>query len=307
MDHDDLRVWVRGAGAGDLAQGDDGGHGGRVHRLAALVDDEAAVGIAVEGQTEVGTVLEDGFLEVDEVRGLERVRFVVRERAVELEVERHDLDRERRQAGRLAEHGGNGQATHPISGVNDDLDGPDAGQIDQFAQKRSVVGQDVDIPDAALLCHQLETVDDVFLGALPHRGEPGVAAETLSTRPRELDAVVGGRVVAGREHRPCGLEITGREVRLIGRAQAEKDDVRAPGPGAGREGGSEPGRRVAHIVPDDHILSGRPDLVDERRTDGFDHLDRQRRSDESPHVIGLDCCVEVRVYLFGRKCVAHAP
>ena len=75
------------------------GDRGRAHRAALLVDDEAAVGVAVEREPEVGAVLDDGALQVDEVRGLERVRLVVGERAVELEVERHDLERQRR-AGR---------------------------------------------------------------------------------------------------------------------------------------------------------------------------------------------------------------
>jgi hypothetical protein len=61
----------------DLATRDEGGDGARADRLTALVDDEAAVGVAVEGQPEVSAVLDHGGLQVDEVLRVERVRLVV--------------------------------------------------------------------------------------------------------------------------------------------------------------------------------------------------------------------------------------
>ena len=108
--------------AGDLAQRDDGRDRRRVDRAALFVDHEAAIGVAVEGEAEVGAVLDDGTLQVDEVRRLERVGLVVGEGAVEFEVERHDLERQGRQAGRLAEHGGHGEPAHAVAGVDDDLE-----------------------------------------------------------------------------------------------------------------------------------------------------------------------------------------
>src|SRR5215510_4681258 len=44
----------------------------------------ATIGVAVEGQADVGLLLADGGLEVAQVLGLDRVGRVVRERAVEL-------------------------------------------------------------------------------------------------------------------------------------------------------------------------------------------------------------------------------
>ena len=110
-----------------------------------LVDDEAAVGIAVEGESEVGAVLDDGLLQVDEVRRLERVRLVVRKGAVELEVHRNDLDRQRGQPGGGAEHGGNGESAHAVAGIDDDAQRADAGEVDELAQLRRVVGQHVQL------------------------------------------------------------------------------------------------------------------------------------------------------------------
>ena len=65
---------VGGLGAGgdlarDLAAGDECGDRAGADRFSALVDDEAAVGVAVEGQADVGAVLEDGGLEVARFSG----------------------------------------------------------------------------------------------------------------------------------------------------------------------------------------------------------------------------------------------
>ena len=57
-----------------------------------LVDEEAAVGVAVEGQPDVGALGDHPGLEVAQVGGLDRVGLVVGEGAVELEVHRHQVD-----------------------------------------------------------------------------------------------------------------------------------------------------------------------------------------------------------------------
>lgn len=57
--------------AGQFAGCDQGGDGGRGDRLAALVHDEAAVGVSVEGEAEVGALGADAGLEVDQVLGVE--------------------------------------------------------------------------------------------------------------------------------------------------------------------------------------------------------------------------------------------
>ena len=85
MDHRGLLL-ARGPGPGDLALGHDRGHGRRGDRLAVLVHHEAAVGIPVEREADVGAVLPDGLLQVHQVGGLQRVGRVVGERAVQLEV-----------------------------------------------------------------------------------------------------------------------------------------------------------------------------------------------------------------------------
>ena len=112
----DQVVQDRGAGfLGQHALGDDRGGDRAGDRLAEVVDEEDPIGVAVEGEADVGARLEDPRLEVDEVVGVERVGRVVREVAVELAVHDLDVDRQRR------EHGGDDEATHAVGGVGHDL------------------------------------------------------------------------------------------------------------------------------------------------------------------------------------------
>ena len=64
-------------------------------------------------------------LQVDQVGRLQRVGLVVGERAVELEVQRDDGQRQRRQYG-VAQHRRHGVAAHPVAGVDDDRERADA-------------------------------------------------------------------------------------------------------------------------------------------------------------------------------------
>ena len=95
------------------------------HRLCLLVDEEDAVGVPVEGQTDVGAALEDRLLQRDQVLGLDRVGRVVGERAVELGEE--DLDRE----GQALEDDRHDQPAHAVGGVGDHLEGPQRGHVDE--------------------------------------------------------------------------------------------------------------------------------------------------------------------------------
>ena len=96
-------------------------------RLAALVDDEAAVGVAVEGQADVGTA--------------RRARRACRSRRfsgssglaswlgkVPSSSKYSGIDR--RAAGR-PRTAGHGVAAHAVAGVDDDRQRPDARQVDQ--------------------------------------------------------------------------------------------------------------------------------------------------------------------------------
>ena len=161
-------------------------------------------------------------LQVDQVGRVERVRLVVGERAVELEVHRHQVDRQPGQDGR---HGVPG---HPVAGVDDDLQPARAGQVDEVAQVLGVRrrGRRAGTPARRRT-------------PLSGSGTPCWARSRISVRPlswpigrgagaAELDAVVAGRVVAGREHRAGQVEAAAGEVELVGRGEADRRRRRRP-------------------------------------------------------------------------------
>src|SRR6185312_8123631 len=106
---DDVALWLQFSNSDDLAQRDDRRDRGGIDGITLLVDGEAAIGIAVEGEPEVGAVFDDSVLQVNQVGWFERVRLVVGEAPVEFEIERNDLDRKLRQPGGLAEHRWHGE------------------------------------------------------------------------------------------------------------------------------------------------------------------------------------------------------
>ena len=115
-------------------------------------------------------------LEVDEVLGLDRVGLVVGEGAVELEVQRHQVDVV---AAEPVEHRGRGVPGHAVAGVDDHLETParDRGEVEQV---RGVRLEDVALADRPRGCVPRE----------PHRerdevadlGQAGVLADRLGVR-----------------------------------------------------------------------------------------------------------------------------
>ena len=99
--------------------GDDRGRGRARDRLGLVVDEEHAVGVAVEREADVGAGVEHRLLEVLEVLGLDRVGRVVRERAVELA--RRGRSSVERQA---LEHRRDDEAAHAVGGVGHDPQRP---------------------------------------------------------------------------------------------------------------------------------------------------------------------------------------
>lgn len=129
--------------AGEFPRRDQGGDRGRRDALTPLVDDEAAVRVAVEGEAEVGALGHDPGLEVHEVLRVEGVGLVVGEGAVEFEVHRYEVD------GQVREDGGDGVAAHAVARVDDDLQRTDRGDVDQGQQVGRVVGEGVAPGDGA--------------------------------------------------------------------------------------------------------------------------------------------------------------
>ncbi len=263
---------------GQLAHCDQGGHRARRDRLAPLVHHEAAVGVAVEGQAGVRAHLAHLGLQVHQVLRVQRVGLVVGEVAVQLEVQRHDLD------GQVGEDRGHGVPAHAVAGVHDHLQRPAAGQVDQIAQVGGVLGEHVPLGDAArggvlgvghALFHVGADVGEAALQA--HRGGAG---------PAQLDAVVLGGVVAGGEHRAGQVELARGEVELVGAGQADGDHVNAlPGDAVGERRGQFRGG-VPHVVSDDH--GGAADQPGEGRTGPPDQIGVELFAHDATDVICLE-------------------
>ena len=104
---------------------DDRGRGGAAHRLPGVVDEEHAVGVAVEREPDVGAEVEHRALEVLEVLELDRVGGMVRERAVELAVQHGERERQ------PLEHLGHDEPAHAVGRVGDDGERPQHRRVDE--------------------------------------------------------------------------------------------------------------------------------------------------------------------------------
>src|SRR5215210_5981743 len=87
---------------------------------ALLIDNEAAVGVAIEGYPEISTLCDHALVEFPDVLWFDRIRWMIGEGAVELEVHRYVLERE------VLEDGWNHLACHAVSRVDHDLQRPQA-------------------------------------------------------------------------------------------------------------------------------------------------------------------------------------
>ena len=131
VQHNDVTFGLDAANPLNLAKRNDRGDCRRRNRLTFLVDDETAVCVAVEGEPEVGSVFENGALQVDDIGGFERVGFVVRKRAVELEVHGDDLEGQRVETCGGAENCRHGHPTHAVSCVYNDSKRADAAEVNE--------------------------------------------------------------------------------------------------------------------------------------------------------------------------------
>jgi hypothetical protein len=96
--------------------------------VTALVDDEATIRVAVEDQSKISCMIPDGRLRIEEVLGLKRVRWVMRESAVKVEEQADQLEIA------TTEHRRQGIPSHPVAGVGHHPQPPDAAQIHKGMQ-----------------------------------------------------------------------------------------------------------------------------------------------------------------------------
>ena len=212
-----------------------------------VVDEDRAVGVAVERDAERARPLPHGALQVDEVLRLERVGLVVREAAVEAEEERHEVDVELLEQRAV-------ERRHAVGDVHGDLQArlrpADEGEDVRAVGRRDVRGfQSACAPGRRrrVRAHQLLEPRDA-----------GLAADRDRVPARELEAVVARRVVAGGDLDAAGgPEVPDGEVVHRRRREADVDDGEAGGPQAVGERGRERRRGGPHVAADDHLPAAR--------------------------------------------------
>ena len=189
-----------------------------------LVDEEHAIGVAVEGESYVCAGFHDPTLQVDEVLGLDGVSRMIREVAIELAEEDLDLERQ------AAEHRWRNEHAHAVCGVGDDLERPKAGDVHERVHMPSELVQQVDAFESGIGRRKLRSVvrgkarQDRF-SPLADLFETCVLTDRACTWKAHLYAVVTRRIVRGREHRPRQSEAPGREVEHVCRDHPSVDDT----------------------------------------------------------------------------------
>ena len=290
---DEAEVAHHGGDHGVAGQGAALGHRQRQHGedlvavddLPRVVDGQAAVGVAVEGDAGVGAVRDDGGLQRPEVG---RAAPVVDVEAVGVGTDRDDLGPRAAQRHRAGHVGG------AVRAVDDDLEaaqrGVEGGQQvrDVLLDRRRVRRDPPDrAADGALPLLAEDRLDGVLEGVV----------ELVAAVGEELDAVVGHRVVRGRDdHAEVGAEGVGEvgdgrggqhpQAQHVdpGRGEARHDGVLEElprDPGVAPDDGQRPRPGgVALAAVDDHPCRG------DRQVQG--QLRRQCGVRQAPDTVGAE-------------------
>ena len=259
--------------------GEQGGDEVARDELAGVVDEEAAVRVAVERRAELGLVLEHLADHELAVLREEGVRRVVREGAVGLEEVRHGVDRDPLQH-RRQHHAG-----HPVRRVDHHAPTLDLVQLDE--------GQDLvhearkDIPRRGPSPRDRSGPDGTGHGPIADVQKAGVAADGHRAPADDLHAVVLLGIVRGGHLDPAvELEVADREVEHLGADEPDVDDVRPCVSRPLDHGVRHRGRGDAHVPPDRDLL--RLELLDVGATDRVATLLVQLRRVDPTDVVRLE-------------------
>jgi len=167
--------------------------------LPLLVEQEAAVEIAIPGNTQRGAVGQHRFARGTAVLGEQRIGDAMREAAIGIVIEPGDGKRQL-----LCEQVDDWPGT-AVAGIDHDLQGAQRGHIN--------------------VAEQVAQVGDPVRADLK---QPGVAADRPGPGPHQLHAIPVGRVMTGGHHDPAASLGEGRgEIDLLGAAQADVEDINA--------------------------------------------------------------------------------
>ena len=230
--------------------GDDGREDVAADGLAVLVDEHAAVGVAVEARPDGCAGLRHKVLDPLQVLLHEWVGLVREAGGV---VEQNLLDGQVLLAVENLRHH---QAGHAVAGVDGDLDR--VGQVEELEDVLLVRRPDVGLLARPLLAG-VGAVGELRGDALDVL-EAGRLADGLGLGAADLEAVVVGGVVAGgRLHAADGVVVVDGEVDAARVDHAHVDHVHAGGADAVHQGGRKLRRRLAHVSADhQRVLALRP-------------------------------------------------
>ena len=225
------------------------------------VDEEAAVGVAVPGDADVGLLRDHPLDDVAAVLFDERIGFVIRKAAVDLEAQ------PRRPAGQPIEQLRRDQPAHAAAGVEHDVERLDDRRIDErhhvLDVRRRARPSCVTLPRRAAGGGSVPVGDHVAdVGdALPRR-----SAETPRWRTIFMPLYCFGIVRRRDLHAAVVAVARDGEVEHVGRDHAVVHDVGALRRRAVDERGRQRRRRQPHVAADRDPL--RLQIGDERRADG---------------------------------------
>ena len=210
--------------------------------MAGFVEEDAAVGIAVEADAEVAFFRAHFFLEHREVGFDERVG-VVGEGAGDVKKEGDDLE-----VGESFEDGGDQFSGHAVAGVDDDL--KRALELEELEDVFFVGAPEVLLGDFSVEAglSEAEKGGDAFDVVESAGGADGFGLGAGDFEAVVLDGVVGGGGLDSADR----IEMVDGEIDHRGIDHADVDDVHAGGADAVDEGFGEGGGTGPHVAADDH-------------------------------------------------------
>src|SRR4051794_28035143 len=266
------------------------------HELAAVVDEEAAVGVTVVGDPEVGALLRCRPHDELAVLRQERVRLVVRERPVGLEVAANRVD-----LGQPLEHPRQHRAGHPVRGVDHDAHGGDLVGLDEREHAVDEPVPDVLGRDRA----SRRLAPGARDGAVADVEEPRLAPHGQRPAADDLHPGVVARIVrGGHHHAAVEAELADREVDHLGSDHPEVDHVRAGVRRAVDQGRRHRRRREPHVPS--HRDPARLELLDIGAADRVGALLVEVGGVDPAHVVRLeDLRLEHGPMLWNRRAPAR--
>jgi hypothetical protein len=255
-----------------------------------LVHQEHPVGVAVEGQPDVGAGgSSTARLQGHQVLGLDGVGRMVGEVAVQLGEEDLHLG-----TGVPRTPSGTTRPPMPLAVSATTRSGR---RVVDVHERADVVGVGSSRTDRASMGASaarrsssggppVTPLVEQRLGGGLDLGQAGVASDRAGAGQAELEAVVLRRIVRGGEHGTGGVEAAGGEVEQVGGGEAEVDHRGSLRPDAVGEGGGQLDPRFAHVPGHQH---GRgPGEPGHGHADGPELLGVELIGDHSPDVVGLE-------------------